>query len=100
MSWLTEIWPFVPGQQRAIFNVTGLAIVGLLALNVYSAFRQGLPIQKVLAAVFSETGNFTKVEKCIRVVLLAWLLIGFLIVGLDIQINGMQIVDPNWAKDR
>jgi hypothetical protein len=100
MGWLTDIWPFVPGQQRAIFYVTGLAILGLMALNLYSTFRQRLPIQKVIAAFFSEIGTANKVERCIRVVLIGWLVIGFLVLVLDAQINGMQLVDPNWARNR
>lgn len=100
MGWLTEIWPFAPGQQRAIFNVVGLAIFGLIALNVYSAHRQRVPIQRVLAAFFAEIGTANRAEKWIRVLLIGWLLIGFLVLGLDVQVNGMQLVDPNWAKNR
>jgi len=100
MGWLTDIWPFVPGQQREIFYVTGLAILGLMALNVYSAFRQRLPVQKVLAAFFSEISTTSKIERYTRIVLLCWLVLGFLVLVLDTQVNGMQLVDPNWAKNR
>jgi hypothetical protein len=99
VDWLAEIWPFAPGQQRSIFYVTGLAIFGLIALNLYSALRQQLPLQKVIGAFFSEIGTTNRVEKCIRVLLIGWLLVGFLVLVLDAQINGMQLVDPNWHKD-
>ena len=98
MEWLTDIWPFVLGQQHAIFRVAGLAIIGLIGLNVYSALRQRLPIRDVIAALFSEVGAASKAEKWVRLALIGWLLVGFLVLLLDIQVNGLQIIDQNWAK--
>jgi hypothetical protein len=100
MSGLSEIWPFVPGQQWAIFYVTGLAVLGLMALNLYLAFRRGMPIERAVGAFFSEISATTKLEKRTRAVLIVWLVVGFLILVLDTQVNGMQIVDPNWATKR
>ena len=100
MAWLTDVWPFAPGQQHMIFYVTGLSVVGAIALNFFSARRQGMPILKVLSGLFVEIPNASVTEKRIRLVLLAFLLLGFLVLMVDIQINGMQMIDPNWAKDR
>ncbi len=100
MAWLAEIWPFAPGQQHMIFNVAGSAVIGLIALNVYSAVRQRLPLQKVLSGFFVEIGTSSGVEKRIRFVLMAWLLLGFLVLVLDVQVNGNQIVDTSWTKNR
>ncbi|HEY7656377.1 MAG TPA: hypothetical protein VH881_05875 [Burkholderiales bacterium] len=100
MAWLADMWPFTPGQQHAIFYVTGLSIIGLIALNIYSALRQGMPILKVMSGLFMEIPNASASEKRIRLVLLGFLLLGFLVLIVDIQVNGMQMVDTNWAKGR
>ena len=100
MAWLAELWPFVPGQQHLIFNVTGLGVIGLLVLNLFSALRQRMPTQKLLAAVFTEVSTQSRGERYIRYVFITWLVVGFLVLVLDIQINGNQIVDPTWASKR
>ena len=100
MAWLTDMWPFVPGQQHMIFNVTGLAIVGLIALNIWSAVHQSMPIHKVISGLFVQIPASSAIEKRVRLALIAFLLLGFLVFVIDIQVNGMQMVDPNWAGNR
>ena len=100
MAWLTEIWPFVPGQQHMIFNITGLGIVGLIVLNIVSALRQRMPIHKVMSAMLVQIPTSSAMEKRLRVALIGFLLLGFLVLVIDIQVNGMQMVDPNWAGNR
>ena len=94
------MWPFVPGQQHLIFDVTGIAIVGLIALNIVSALRQRMPIKKVVSGLFVLTPNATVVEKRVRLALMGTFFLGFIVLLVDIQVNGMQIVDPNWSKSR
>ena len=100
MAALSEIWPFVPGQQHLIFDVTGIAVIGLIALNIFSALRQRLPIHKVISGLFVEIPNASTIEKRLRLVLIGFLLLGFLVLVLDVQVNGMQLIDPNWARNR
>jgi hypothetical protein len=100
MAWLTDVWPFAPGQQHMIFYVTGLSIVGAIALNIFSAWRQGMPMLKALSGLFVEIPNASVTEKRIRLILLAFLLLGFLVLIVDIQINGMQMIEYNWVKGR
>lgn len=100
MAWLSDVWPFVPGQQHLIFHVTGLSIVGLIALNIFSALRQRMPIQKLISGLFVEIPTANAIEKRIRLALIGFLLLGFLTLVLDVQVNGMQMIDPNWARNR
>jgi hypothetical protein len=100
MAWLSDVWPFVPGQQHLIFNVTGLSIVGLIALNIFSALRQRMPIQRLLSGLFVQIPTANAIEKGIRLALIGFLLLGFLTLVLDVQVNGMQMIDPNWARNR
>ena len=100
MEWLSQIWPFVPGQQHLIFRIAGLSIIGLIALNLISALRQGLPVGSVLSGLFVQVPTSNAIERRIRFVLIAFSLVCFLVVVLDIQINGMQLIDPSWARGR
>jgi hypothetical protein len=100
MAWLAELWPFVPGQQHLIFKAAGLGVIGLLGLNLFSAWRQRLPPERLLAALFIEVNTQSRNERLIRYALIAWLLLGFFALVLDVQINGMQIVDPGWTDKR
>ena len=100
MTWITQMWPFNFGQQHVIFSITGISIIGLIALNAFSALRQRMPIQKLLSALFMQVPTNSRVEKIVRVLLIAWLVLGFAILVLDIQINGMQLVDSKWASQR
>ena len=100
MAWLSDVWPFVPGQQHLIFQVTGLSIVGLIALNIFSALRQRMPIHKVMSGLFVQISTASAIEKRLRLALIVFLLLGFLVLVLDIQVNGMHMIDPNWAKNR
>ena len=93
MAWLAELWPFVPGQQHLIFKAVGLGVMGLLALNLFSAWRQRMPVQKLVAALFTEVSTQSRGERYIRYALLGWVLLGFLALVLDVQINGMQLMD-------
>jgi len=92
METLFEIWPFAVGQQKLIFNFVGAAVIGLILLNILSAIRQGLPIQKVLSGFFVEIGTQNKIEKNIRMALIIFLVAGFIVLVIDTQVNGMQLV--------
>jgi hypothetical protein len=100
MAWLAEMWPFVPGQQHLIFKAAGLGVMGLLALNLFSAWRQRMPVQKLVAALFTEVSTQSRVERYLRNALLGWVLLDFLALVLDVQINGMQLMDAQWANKR
>ena len=93
MEIINELWPFTVGQQRLIFNATGTAIIGLILLNVISAIRQSLPLKKVLLGVFVGIDSLSKTERKIRLLLIIFSLIGFLVLVLDMQINGVQLVN-------
>jgi len=67
MDTLRTIWPFVPGQQELIFQITGTAVIGLLVVNVYIALSQRLPFLTVASSLFTEVGQPTKVQKALRV---------------------------------
>ena len=95
METLSEIWPFAIGHQELIFNFSGAAVIGLILLNIFSAFRQRLPIQKVLSGLFVEIGTQNKIEKILRVLLITLLLTGFITLIIDTQANGMQLVNLN-----
>jgi len=93
MEMIIEIWPFTVGQQRLIFNATGAAIIGLILLNVVSSIRQRLPFEKVLLGVFKGVDGLNEIEKKIRLLLFILALIGFFVLVLDTQINGVQLVN-------
>jgi len=98
METLSEIWPFVVGQQKFIFNFSGAAVIGLIVLNILSSIRQGLPIQKVLSSLFVEIGTQKRIEKNIRIALIILLVAGFIALVIDIQVNGMQLVNLKELK--
>lgn len=100
MTWIIQNWPFIYGQQQAIFSFTGMSIVGLVTVNVFSALRQGMPIQKILSGLFVQVPTNNKVEKIVHALLIVWLVLGFMTLVLDVQINGMQLVDSKWAGQR
>ena len=93
MEALSEIWPFAVGHQKFIFNFSGAAVFGLILLNIFSALRQHLPIQKVLSGLFVEIGTQNKIEKNLRILLIVLLVTGFIALIIDTQVNGMQLVN-------
>ena len=93
MEFINKIWPFVPGQQEAIFQVAGFAIFGLIALNITTAIRQQLSVSKVLSSIFSPAPNKNKTEKIISIILLILLVAVFFAAVIDIQVNGNQILN-------
>ena len=100
MTWITQNWPFIYGQQHAILSFTGIGIIGLIAVNAFSELRQGMPIQKLLSGLFAQVPTNNKAEKIVRALLIVWLVLGFMTLVLDVQINGMQLVDSKWAGQR
>lgn len=94
------MWPFYHGQQHLIFSLTGIGIIGLIALNVFSALRQRMPMQRVLSGLFTQIPTNNRIEKALRLMLFVWLVLGFVMLVVDTQINGMQLVDPEWASKR
>lgn len=93
MEILIRIWPFVVGQQIFILYFGCLAVFGLIVLNVFTAFRQKLSIQKVLSGIFNEIETQNKTEKILRLVLLNLLWVSFFVLVIDTQINGIQIIN-------
>ena len=93
MEFISQIWPFSPGQQETIFQVAGFAIIGIILLNVVSTIRQKLPISKVISGLFTFVPNQNKIEKTIGKILYALLILGFFIVVIDVLVNGNQIVN-------
>ena len=113
MEYIIEIWPFVPSQQEDIFRISGFAIIGLTILNIASAIRQrlsfskivrglftrlnpvrqGMPFSKTARAYFAPIVLKNKIETIIEAILVATLILGFLVLLMDISINGMQIID-------
>lgn len=93
MEFLNEIWPFSYGHQKTLFYVPGIAILGLIALNIASAIRQKLPLQGLLSSPFSYVAKKSKTEIVISIILNACLFIGFFILLIDVLINGNQIVN-------
>jgi len=92
MEMINEIWPFAVGQQHLIFNVSGLAVLGLIGLNFFSAIRQKSSIQKVVASIFVASKKLSKTEVVLRAVLLGLLVISFLLLIIDVKVNGMQLI--------
>lgn len=72
-------------------------MIGLVAVNVFSALRQGMPIQKLLSGLFAQVPTNNKAEKVVRALLIVWVVLGFMTLVIDVQINGMQLVDMEWA---
>ena len=93
METLSEIWPFAVGHQKLIFNFLGAAVIGLILLNIFSALRQHLPIQKLLSGLFVEIGAQNGIEKNLRILLILLLVTGFIALIIDTQVNGMQLVN-------
>lgn len=100
MNWIASMWPFDHGQQHLILSLTGVSIIGLIVLNVFSALRQRMPMQRILSGLFTQVPTNNRIEKALRLMLFVWLVLGFVILVLDTQINGMQLVDPEWASKR
>ncbi len=92
MDTLRAIWPFVPGQQELIFQITGVAVVGLLALNIYIALSQRLSLRTIASSLFTEVGRPTKVQSVLRILFLCWIVLGFFFLIVDVVVNGNQIV--------
>ena len=93
MEILIKIWPFGVGQQIYILYFGCLAVFGLIVLNLFTALRQKLPVQKVLSGIFNEIETQNKTEKILRIVLLNFLWISFFVLVIDTQVNGMQIIN-------
>ena len=108
MEYIIEIWPFVPGQQEDIFRISGFAIIGLSILNIASAIRQRLSFSKIVSGLFTRLNPvrqgmpFSKrartylapivLKNKIETILVVTLILGFLVLLMDISINGMQII--------
>ena len=97
MSWLTEIWPFVPGQQALILKIGGLGASALYALNVLLklsvALRQPVALETLVQAFVVDVNARVRAERYATYALIIWVLLAFFALAMDVQINGMQIVD-------
>ena len=87
----TQLGLHSPGDQIFIFYGLGLIIFGLFLVNIFSAFRQRLPVKRVIFSLFSEVANANKLESILRYILLFLLAIVFMVLFLDIGVNGMQL---------
>ena len=92
MDALRSIWPFVPGHQEFIFQLTGAAVVGLIVLNVCIALSHEISLRSVISSCFTEVGRPSRIQRALRVVLLGWLVLGFVVLVVDVRVNGIQIV--------
>ena len=98
MEIIAEYWPFSVGHQKLILNISGFFIIGLIILNLFSALRQDLPLRKVISVIYTETSNFNKIEKAMRVLLITLLITWFIVLFIDIQVNGMQLINREFLK--
>lgn len=90
MDWVVDNWPFIPGQQELILAVVGwIGICGLIVLNVFSLSPLG-------KAWLGQRPTFDAIVRYVRFALYAFIWLGFLILVVDVQVNGLQIVDMDW----
>jgi len=92
MEELASIWPFNEGHQVLIFHAGGIVVYSLIALNLISSLRQKLPLKTIVSSIFSGALIKSNIEKTIELLLSILLAVCFLILVLDTQINGMQLI--------